>query len=297
MPGVLNIGSLNLDRVFRVPQIARPGQTRAATRAALMPGGKGANQSVALARAGAQVRHVGRVGDDGRWLVERLAEAGVQTDGIVVDAQTHTGQAVIQVADSGQNSIVIDAGANGRITDAQIDRAIAAAEAGDVLVLQHETSGVAHAIDAAAEAGLVVVFNPAPMTAAVHGYPLEKVSWLIVNEDEGAALAGVDDPRRIVDELTLRHGAAVVLTRGEAGVIARQGEQVIEQPAFPAEAVDTTAAGDTFVGYFVAALLERRPIGEALRRASMAAALSVTRAGAIDSIPSEAQVTSGLSGA
>ncbi|NBC10125.1 MAG: ribokinase [Planctomycetes bacterium] len=293
MPEVLNIGSLNIDRVLRVPDIARPGQTIAATSGALFPGGKGANQSVALARAGAAVRHVGRVGHDGRWLVERLADAGVQTDGIVIDPRMQTGQAVIQVADSGQNSIVIDAAANGGITDRQIDEAIAAASPGDVLVLQNETSGVAHAIEAAAAAGLIVALNPAPMSEAVHRYPLGKVSWLIVNEDEGAALAGVDDPRQIVDELTLRHGAAVVLTRGGSGVVCRQGEQYFEQPAFAVEAVDTTAAGDTFVGYFVASLVERRPIDQALRRAAKAASLSVTRAGAIDSVPTAAEVDAG----
>jgi len=290
MPTVLNIGSLNIDRVLRVPTIVQPGQTLAATRCSLFPGGKGANQSVAAARAGAVVRHVGRVGPDGRWLIERLREAGVRTDGIEIDREAQTGQAVIQVADSGQNSIVIDAGANSRVDASQIDRAIAACEPGDVLLLQNEVSEVAHAIEAGAAAGMVVVFNPAPMTPAVHRYPLEKVSWLVVNEAEGVALAGTDEPRRIVDELTLRHGATVVLTRGERGVLCRQGERVLEQPAFAVEAVDTTAAGDTFVGYLVAALVERRPIQQALRRAARAASLSVTRAGAMDSVPDAAEV-------
>ncbi len=158
-PTVLSIGSLNVDRVFRVPHVVRPGETLASSDVQVFAGGKGANQSVALARAGARVRHCGRIGSDGRWLAEKLAAEGIDTRSITT-GNAPTGQAIIQVAADGQNAIVLLAGANHELAPADIDPALAASRLGDWLLVQNETSSVPYAIERAAARGLPVVFNP-----------------------------------------------------------------------------------------------------------------------------------------
>lgn len=282
---VLNLGSLNIDRVFRVPHLVRGGETLASRSVQVFAGGKGANQSTALARAKAAVAHCGRVGPDGAWLIERLAAEGVDTRWIAV-GDTPTGQAIIQVDDSGENAIVLLHGANHEIDQAQIDAALTAVGRDAIFLTQNETSGVGYCIDRAAELGLPVVFNPAPFTPDVTSYPLDRVGLLILNESEAAGLTGQTDPAAAVTDLRRRFSKTdVILTLGAAGVLYDGRDGRLHVPAHPTEVVDTTAAGDTFIGYFLAQRLRGTATDESLRIACRAAAICVSRPGAIDSIP------------
>jgi ribokinase len=288
--GILNFGSINIDHVYAVERFVRPGETLHSRRYAQFPGGKGFNQSVALARAGASVRHAGRIGKDGVWLREYLGRCGADTSLIeVVDGPT--GHAIIQVADSGENAILLHAGANHRITAADAERALARFTAGDFLLLQNEISAVPEIMERAAARKMRVVFNPAPMTPAVAGYPLDTVSLFVVNEVEGGDLTGEKEPARILAALVDRfEGAAVVLTLGADGALYGDRRDTLRAPAVRVQAVDTTAAGDTFIGYLLADLAAGRDIRAALTMACRAAAVCVTRPGAADSIPLRTEV-------
>ncbi len=282
----LNFGSLNIDHVYRVPHIARPGETVPSSEYRRFAGGKGANQSVALARAGARVAHAGCIGPEGLWLRDRLAAEGVDTEDIRV-SDGPGGHALIQVDEEGQNSIVLFPGANAAITPEHVAAALRRRSPGDVLLLQNEINAVADLIAAGAGRGLQVVFNPAPMSPAVASYPLDRVSLLIVNEHEAAALSGAGAPEVMLETLARRLPRTdLCLTLGARGAVYQQaGGQQWQCPAPPVTAVDTTAAGDTFIGYLLAARLAGAPVPDALETACRAAAVSVTRPGAMDSIP------------
>ena len=286
MKPVLCLGSLNIDFTYRVPHLVRPGETLAATDFIRGAGGKGLNQSLAVARAGAEVSHVGKIGADGVWLRDLLAGDGVKSEAVRTTTEA-TGHANIQVAESGENAIVLFAGANLAITPEDVSAAIANADSGSIFLTQNETSGVPEALLAAARRGLTVVFNPAPFSAAVRTYPLEHVDYLIVNETEAEALSpGGGDGREVAGRLAAEFPrACVVVTAGAAGACAVSGGRVFPVPACPVKAVDTTAAGDVFVGYFVAGVARGYRLESALTLAAQAAALSVTRMGAAASIP------------
>jgi ribokinase len=280
---VLNFGSVNIDTVFRVASIARPGETIAARDVQQFAGGKGANQSVALARAGAEVYHAGVVGPDGQWVVDLLRDAGVNTSLIVVDKLRRTGSAFIQVDESGQNAIVLDAGGNHAITPTHIERAFAAFAPGDILLLQNEVNDVPALLRAGKQRGMMIVFNPAPMTPAVHSYPLDVVDVLIVNEHESEQLSGVPDPTSALAILPARER---LITLGDRGVLLHDGTRAFTCPAMRVTPVDTTSAGDTFIGYFIAARLRGASMSDAANLACRAAAVCVTTLGAMNSIPS-----------
>ncbi len=288
---VLNLGSLNVDRVFRVSHLVRPGETIGSRSLREFAGGKGANQSIALARAGVRVAHCGSVGPDGQWLLETLAADGVDTR-MISTSSLPTGQAMIQVADDGQNAIVLLGGANREITSAQIDAALDRCNASRVVLTQNETSGVPYLIEQASRRGFSVVFNPAPCTADVLDYPLTQVALLMLNESEGELISGSSSPEGMLTALRQRLPTIeVVLTLGSAGAIYAGHQGTIRVPAAPAQVVDTTAAGDTFIGYFLASRIAGMSIEQALRTACRAAAICVGRTGAIDSIPHRAEVS------
>ncbi len=291
---VYNLGSLNIDRVLRVEHIARPGETVAAQSLAIFAGGKGANQSVALRRAGAQVIHVGRVGHDGRWLIDKLAEDGIDTRFVAVSSNS-TGQAIIQVDDAGENAIVLSGGANLEVTHEDVKRALQEAPSGSWLLVQNETSAVEEAIRLAHARGMLVAINPAPFDPRAREYSFDLVHLVCVNETEAAALTGESSVRRITSGLRQRlPQAEVVLTLGAAGAW-YAGPQGVWHSTVRAETevVDTTAAGDTFLGYFLAARAADVEPQACLERACRAAALCCTRAGAMDSIPFGHEVGNG----
>ena len=280
---IINIGSINIDHVYGVEHFVRPGETLESESYRLFCGGKGANQSIALARAGAEVHHAGRIGPEGLWLKEKLQESGVDVSLVkIVDAPT--GHAVIQVNSEGENAIIIYGGANRTFSDEEIETVMERVEAGDYLLLQNETNAVAKVLQMAK--GVTVVFNPAPMSEALRHYRLERVDIFIINAVEGEALTAQNDPGMILNAMLKRFPKSrIVLTLGKAGVLYGDEERRIETAAVQVETVDTTGAGDTFIGYFLAELMQGSDTERCLQRAVKAAALSVTRRGAADSIP------------
>jgi len=297
-----NAGSLNIDDVFRTAHIVRPGETIPSRTLDRYPGGKGLNQSTALARAGASTRHIGRIGADGIFLKDGLGADGADVSGIVV-GEVPTGHAIIQVADDGENAIVLFGGANQAWGAVDIKRVITEARRGDVLLLQNEINGMAELMNAASEAGMRLAMNPAPMGPEVMAYPLEKLNWLVVNEIEGLELSGIKTEEvggvksdaaeeAVVSELRRRYpDTVVVMTLGKKGAI-RSDENGIIRSNFPdvGPVVDTTGAGDTFMGYWLAGEVAGMEAEDGLRRACAAGALAVTRPGATTGIPMLAEV-------
>lgn len=282
---VLNIGSINIDHVYEVAHFVCAGETLGGQGYRTFAGGKGFNQSIALSRAGISTRHAGKVGKDAAWLLRRLEEEGVDTRYVAVGDYA-TGHAIIQVVPDGENAIVLYGGANQRMTAADIEAALASCAPGDCLLLQNETNLVPQAIREAHARGLRVVFNPAPMDPAVHQYPLELVDLFVVNETEARELTARTAPEDIVANMRTRFpGSATVWTRGSEGAIYFDARTWLHEPARRVEVVDTTAAGDTFIGFFLAALLRTQDPAFALAQGCRAAAICVTRAGASDAIP------------
>ncbi len=290
MAKILNIGSLNLDYVYAVPRFVKAGETLLSGRRDVFPGGKGLNQTVAAARAGAEVFHAGAVGTDGDMLLDLLRDAGADVSAVARAAEP-TGHAVIQVSPQGENAILILGGANRAVTPETVGIALEKVAAGDILLLQNEINGLEDVLRRAAQKGLRILFNPAPMEDAVKSLPLELVDTLAVNEGEARALAGDMDALRAAYPKQ-----KILLTQGRRGASLWTGSELLFQPAFPVKAVDTTAAGDCFLGYYVAALAENLPYAQALRLAAGAAALSVQRPGAAPSIPVRSEVEGFLIG-
>ena len=289
---ILNFGSINIDHVYRVAHLVRPGETIASSDYRQFSGGKGFNQSIALARAGATVSHAGRIGGDGVWLREQLAadDADVRFLEMI---EGLSGHAIIQVDADGENSIILFGGANWTFTPDDAEKILNHFGAGDWLLLQNEISAMPEILRLAGERGLRIVFNPAPMGAEVLGYPLEGVSIFILNEIEGEAFTGESEPDAILAGMRQRFPAAtIVLTLGAAGAIYDDSSQRIAVPAQKVEVVDTTAAGDTFIGYFLAGLSAGDDPQTAMERATRAAAICVTRPGAAPSIPRWEEVIS-----
>lgn len=284
MAKILNIGSLNLDYVYAVPHFVEAGETLLSGRRDVFAGGKGLNQTVAAARAGAKVCHGGAVGADGEMLLDLLREAGADVSA-VARVDVPTGHAIIQVSPQGENAIIILGGANRAVSLETVGAALDKVDAGDILLLQNEINGLDDILRRAAQKGLRILFNPAPMESSVKALPLELLDTLIVNEGEGQALAGdMDALRRAYPD------QRILLTQGSRGASLWTGSELIFQPAFPVKAVDTTAAGDCFLGYYAAALSEDLSCQEALRLASAASALAVQKQGAAPSIPRRAEV-------
>ncbi|MBS9402609.1 ribokinase [Halomonas sp. TRM85114] len=292
-----NLGSINLDHFYRVAHFVTPGETLASHDYRIGLGGKGANQSLALARAGAAIAHWGRVGRQDGWARDLLAEAGIDVSRVEL-VEEPSGHAIIQVDDQGENAILLFAGANHGFLSSNLDDAISSTQSGDWLLVQNECNALSHQMTQASAHGLNIAFNPAPMTDEVLSLPLEHCRLLFVNRGEAARL--VELPESTAAEALLEALASklpateTVLTLGSEGAWRQRGDERQYQPALPVTAVDTTAAGDTFIGYYLAALQEGRSVTDCLHRATIAAGLSVQRHGATDSIPHFAQVEEAL---
>lgn len=282
---IFNFGSLNIDRVYAVDHFVRPGETLTSSAYNEFAGGKGLNQSIALARAGAEVYHVGKIGPDGMFLKQLLLDTGVNVS-LLRNSDGPTGHAIIQVNSGGENSILLYGGANREITSSEIQDALDNAGPGDWILLQNETSGVAEIILSAAQRGLNVMFNPAPMTPDVLDMPLDRLQWLIVNEIEGEMISGQKKQQKTIDTILAKFPAiSLILTLGSKGVHFANATERLFVPAIKVTPVDTTGAGDTFVGYFLSQLVTGASIKECLTLSSKASALCVTRQGAAQSIP------------
>lgn len=282
---ILNFGSLNIDWVYNVDHFVMPGETLAADEVGRFCGGKGLNQSVALAKAGAEVYHAGGMGADGEFLKEKLIENGVNTEHIKL-FDVPTGNAFIQVDKSGQNCIVLFGGANQEISPEYAKQVISCFEKGDILVLQNEISSLKEIVDAAYEQGMQIVLNPSPMNEKITELDLKKITYFMMNEIEGEAITGKSEPDEILDVMMERYSESkVVLTLGDKGSRYADGERRFSIGCYDVKAVDTTCAGDTFSGYFLASLSEGMDIEEAMTRAAKASAMAVSVKGAADSIP------------
>ncbi|MDR1209696.1 MAG: ribokinase [Clostridiales bacterium] len=290
---VLNLGSLNIDKVYYVGEFVRAGETARASGMKEFAGGKGLNQSVALTRAGAEVFHAGAIGRDGGLLLDALRESGADAS-LLLETRQPSGHAVIQMTPDGQNAIIVDGGANMTISEKYVDQVLENFGPGDMIVLQNEVSCVAYAMRAAKSRGLKVAFNPSPVPSRFDEYPLHLVDYMIVNEIEGRALSGVDggDWSAVLAALGERFpDAVVVLTLGSLGSMCLGGGQTYRHGIFYTPVVDTTGAGDTFCGYFLSGAAAGLGLERCLRLASIAAALAVGKAGAAASVPYMSEVT------
>ncbi len=291
---ILNFGSCNIDYVYSVDHAVLTGETIGAKGMEVFAGGKGLNQSVAAARAGAAVYHAGVIGEDGGFLRDILQDSGADVS-LLRQSAHKNGHAIIQVNRTGNNCIIVYAGTNGMLTKEYVDEVLEHFGAGDLVMLQNETSCVEYIIDKAHRKGLEVMLNPSPFTAAMEKIDLGKIAYLMVNETEAAGFAHSDDPKQAVALLTERYPELrIVLTMGAAGCIYADKEGQFAHPAYRVRAVDTTAAGDTFAGYFAAMLSKGENAQRAIEYATAASALSVMREGASPSIPTLEDVEHGL---
>ncbi len=281
---IFNLGSINIDHIYRMSHLPRPGETLMAAEVSSVLGGKGANQSIAVARAGADIRHIGAVGADAGWTIETLVEAGVDTVHIM-SLPGPSGHAVIYVDAAAENTIVLFGGANQQIAQGQIDAALAKAQPRDWFLLQNETNLGTYAASTAAALGLKVCYSAAPFDPeAVRGV-LPFTDLLIVNEIEEQSIRdSMPDLSARLDQI------AVVTTLGRKGARYTDPRQRFEVAAYAVDAVDSTGAGDTFLGYFLAAIDAGEGIKVALKRASAAAAIKVSRRGTSNGIPNQTEV-------
>jgi ribokinase len=299
-PRITVVGSLNIDLVAQAPRMPAPGETISGQRFQTVLGGKGANQAVAAAKLGARVAMVGRVGDDSFGQMQRqgMQALGIKTDLLITDEEEPTGTALIIVDAQGQNSIVVVAGANGRLMPGDVEAARSTIAGSDALLLQLENPipAVQRAAEISQELGVPVILNPAPAPEGpVPASLLHNVDYLIPNELEATALTGIQVMDRGSAESAASHLRAqgidtVILTLGARGALAISPQGAIQAPAFPVKAVDTTAAGDAFVAAFGVALCEGQSLAQALRFANAAGALATTRLGAQPSLPNREEI-------
>jgi ribokinase len=282
---VFTIGSLNLDYVYQVDHFVCPGETIGSLGMNVFPGGKGLNQSIALARAGAQVIHVGKIGKEGSILRETLADSGVDVSKVAI-GDGASGHAIIQVDKAGQNCILLYGGTNHQLDEAFIDEALLQCEKDDILLLQNEVNNLEYIMRRAHEKGMLIAFNPSPFDEHIQELPLSLVHWFLLNELEGMEISGQKEPEQIAAGIRRKYpDSAIVLTLGKDGVLYMDDTCCEKQGIFKVPVVDTTAAGDTFTGYFLAGISEGLPIKETLRIASLASSIAVSRKGAAPSIP------------
>ena len=292
---VFNIGSINIDHLYEVEHFVRPGETMSSISYQQVLGGKGANQSVALAKAQAHVKHVGAINRSDQHILKQLQDYGVNTDEIA-QVDEASGHAIIQLTLAAENSIILYAGANHTLTESKIKTVLDGATAEDWVLLQNETNLVAETLAWAKESGAKVAFNPAPMDADLTRKVLPFIDLLIVNEVEAMDLANTDSIEEATHILPKEYPElAVMMTLGKDGVRYFSKAEDLQVDAFKVDAKDTTAAGDTFIGFCLAELQRGSDYKTAMRTACAASAIAVTRLGAAPSIPSLDEVSEFLS--
>lgn len=282
---VLCFGSLNIDHVYGVPHIVVESETLASHSYSKFAGGKGLNQAIALKRAGLDVYHAGKIGADGLFLKEALEKEGVKTH-LIKTGDTSTGHAIIQVTEDAENCILLYSGANKTITVEEMKEVLSHFSSGDLLVLQNEINDIHTLVELAFEKGLRIALNPSPLDKGLDLLDYHHIDYLILNEIEGTALSGEADPEKILTSLVYRYPhLKIVLTLGKKGAYYYDQHEKVFAPALLVKAVDTTAAGDTFMGYFLSGATKNLPLIHCLELASKASSIAVTRKGASDSIP------------
>ncbi len=287
---ILNFGSCNIDYVYSMDHIVRVGETLSTYKLETFEGGKGLNQSIAIARAGAKVYHAGCIGEDGKMLTDLLEKSGVDLS-YIKTVEGKNGHAIIQVSSKGENSIFLYGGSNEMVTEDFVDSVLTDFSEGDIILLQNEISSVPYIIDRAYEKKMRIVFNPSPFTDEIKRLDLSKLSYVLLNEVEAAEFSGSDDPEASLSYFEANYPSLkVILTLGSKGCIYLDNGTRYRQYAFKTDVVDTTAAGDTFTGYFVAGIHSGIDIAQNLKLASAAAAITVSKMGAAPSIPIKDEV-------
>mgnify|MGYP003287409677 FL=1 len=289
---VLNFGSLNIDYVYSVDHIVKRGETISSDTLNVFCGGKGLNQSIALSKAGAEVYHAGVIGEDGAFLEEILRASGVHTRFVQMKADTRTGNAIIQKDRNGDNCILLYGGSNRAVTPGMADEVLDHFEAGDMLVLQNEISELSYLMEQAHKRGMVIALNPSPMDEELLKAPLQYVKYFILNEIEAKALTnGVEEDNAMLEAMLKKFpNAEIILTLGERGSVYAKGDVRVKQGIYKVPVTDTTAAGDTFTGYYLASIIQGLSVEEALNMAAKASAIAVSRKGAAPSIPQREEV-------
>lgn len=289
---ILNFGSCNIDFVYSLDHIVAVGETETTHRLETFPGGKGLNQSIALSKAGAKVYHAGCIGEDGSMLTDVLIENGVDIS-YIQKVSAKNGHAIIQVSSKGENSIFLYPGSNEMITEDYVDSVLKDFSEGDILLLQNEINKIDYIIDKAFEKKMQIVLNPSPLNERITGIDLNKITYIILNEVEAKGYCGLDDPKRALDYFNENYPyLKVMLTLGENGCIFMDKETRVSHSIFEVTPVDTTAAGDTFTGYFLQGVSMGDDYESVLKIASAASAISVSRNGAAPSIPSREETLS-----
>lgn len=282
---IYSLGSLNIDYVYNVDHFVRAGETLASENMQIFPGGKGLNQSVALSKAGVRVIHGALLGKDGKLLTDTLSAADVDISRIK-QLESPCGHAIIQVNKSGQNCILLFPGTNHCLNRAYISDFLSDAEPNDILVLQNEVNALDIIFEVAHEKQLQIAFNPSPFSERIKELPLSYITWWFCNEIEGSALFGSQNPAEIAENFSQQFpNSNLILTLGSRGSLFKNADTLLTQKIYPAKTIDTTAAGDTFTGYFIAAIAAGKQPAEALDLASKASSITVSRMGAASSIP------------
>lgn len=283
---ILNFGSMNIDKIYHVNQIVRSHETVSTLRMNEELGGKGLNQSIALAKAGANVFHAGKVGEtDGDRLVDKLEENGINVS-MIQRSKNQSGHAIIQINKDFDNAIIVHGGANQEIDENQIDAVLNEFKKEDWLLIQNEISNIPYIMKKAKDKEMRIIMNPSPITMELLTYPLELVDVFILNEVEGETLTSKNEPTEILAALKQKYPHAMIfLTLGKKGVLAWDTKKVYSQPSYVVETVDPTGAGDTFTGYLIGSMAKNIEIQECLKLASAASAMSVMNLGASNSIP------------
>lgn len=287
---IVNLGSMNLDHIYMVPHFIQGSETLLAEGLRESLGGKGLNQSIAVARSGAKIFHAGMLGIGGNPLKCCLDGSGVDTS-LLCTCDVPQGHTVIQIDPSGQNSIIVFSGSNHAVSTTYVGEILSRFGPGDYLMIQNEISNLEYALETACRRGMRVVLNASPINNALLKLDISRLEWLVVNELECSAMARCSDVGQAYEQLKKRFPSiGILLTLGAGGSVSWKDGEEIRQAAYPAKAVDTTGAGDTFVGYFTGMLAQGCSRREAMRLASMAASIAVSRPGAAPSIPVLAEV-------
>ena len=282
---ILNFGSCNIDFVYNLDHIVAIGETETSNSMQVFPGGKGLNQSVALAKAGMEVYHAGCIGTDGEMLTDVLKSNGVDISNIK-NVDEKTGHAVIQVSRNGDNSIFLYPGSNAKITEKFVDEVLDKFQKGDMLLLQNEINKIDYIIEKAYKKGMYIIFNPSPYNDEIKNLDFNMLSYIIINEVEMSELTQCDNPKDGLKYFAKNYPKLkIIITLGSEGSMYSDTEKVVFQPSFKVNAIDTTAAGDTFTGYFFAQTAMGNSVENSLKIASVASAIVVSRKGASVSIP------------
>jgi ribokinase len=282
---ILNFGSINKDFFYSVNDFVRPGETISSNTYEIKIGGKGLNQSVAISKAGIKVYHAGIINEDDTFIIDQLKSWKINCDNILL-SNNPTGHAIIQVNKKGENSIIIHGGANHDFNLKSILSILSKFESGDILLLQNEINNIEEIIDRAYHKKMRIIFNPAPFNKKILSFDLNKINTLILNQSEGEGLSNKRNSKEILKNLNNNFkNTEIILTLGENGSLYSFRDELIEIRAHNVKTIDTTGAGDTFIGYYVAGVASKMNKKDNLERASMAAAITTTKLGGAESIP------------